>query len=227
MERPAHLLIQRRQVSPRKIAAISGALVFEAAAIYAVATGLTFSGIRLIPHTVQAEVLKAPPPKVQPVVLPQPQLVQPTVASVPPPEIQIQTPQPPPQITVAKMPPHPVMPAPVQMAAAPAPPAPPKPQGITAPVSIGGSHSCENEYPATAMRLNQEGTTAIKFTVNTDGSVSDAHVVNSSGHDTLDEAAIRCASSWRYKPALENGQPVAAPWTTNVQWKLQNGSTSM
>jgi len=224
MERPVHFIPQRRRFSPRSIAAISGAVVLEAAAIYVVATGLTFRGIRALPHTLEAEVMKVPPPRVEPVVQPPPQLVKPTVASVPPPEIQIQTPQPPPQITVAKMPPHPVVPPPVQTAAAPA--APPKPQGISAPVSIGGSHSCENEYPATAVRLNQEGTTSIKFTVNTDGSVSDVRVVGSSGHDTLDEAAIRCASSWRYKPALANGQPVQAPWTTNVQWKL-NGSTSM
>ena len=202
-------------------------MVFEAAAIYCVATGLTFSGMRAIPHTIQAQVLQAPPPKVVPVVQPPPELVKPTVASVPPPEIQIQTPQPPPQITVAKMPPHPVTPPPVQTAAVPAPPAPPKPQGISAPVSIGGSHSCQNEYPSSSQRLNQQGTTSIKFTVNTDGSVGDVQVVGSSGHDALDQAAIRCASSWRYKPALENGQPVAAPWTTNVQWKLQNGSTSM
>ncbi|HEX3429352.1 MAG TPA: TonB family protein [Rhizomicrobium sp.] len=228
MERPAHLLIQRpRQFTPRKIAAIAGAVVVDAVAIYVVATGLSFSVVRMIPHIVQAEVFQTPPPKVQPVILPPTQLVKPVTASVPPPEIQIQTPQPQPQITVAKMPPHPVMPAPVQTAAAPAPPSPPKPQGISAPVSIGGSHSCENEYPPSAQRLSQEGTTTIKFTVTTDGAVSDVQVVGSSGHDALDQAAIRCASSWRYKPALENGQPVPAPWTTNVQWKLQNGSTSM
>lgn len=228
MERPVHFIQQGRRFTPRTIVAISGAAVFDAAVIYFVATGLTFSGMRMIPHTIEAEVLRVtPPPKIEPVVVPQTQLAKPTIASVPPPEIQIQIQQPPPQITVAKMPPNPVMPPPVQTSAVPAPPAPPKPQGITAPVSIGGSHSCENEYPPSAQRLNQEGTTAIKFTVNTDGSVSDVHVVGSSGHDALDDAAIRCASSWRYKPALENGQPVQAPWTTNVQWKLQNGSTSM
>jgi protein TonB len=226
MERPAHFIQRRRQFSPRMIAAISGAVVLEAAVIHCVATGLTFRGIRVIPHTIEAQVLKAPPPKVETVVRPPPELVKPSVASVPPPEIQIQTQQPPPQITAAKMPPHPVMPAPVQTAAV-APPAPPKAQGITAPVSIGGSHSCESQYPPSAQRLSQQGTTSIKFTVETSGSVSDVHVVGSSGHDALDEAAVRCASAWRYKPALENGQPVSAPWTTNVQWKLQNGSSSM
>lgn len=228
MERPAHLLVQRpRRFTRGKIVAISGALVFEAAVVYMVATGLTFSGVRLIPHTLQVAVFQPPPPKVQPVVVPPTELVKPTVASVPPPDIQIQTQQPPPQITVAKMPPHPVMPATPQVAAVPAPPVAPKPQGISAPVSIGASHSCENEYPATAQRLNQEGTTGISFTVNTDGSVSDVQVASSSGHDTLDQAAIRCASNWRYKPAMQNGEPVAAPWKTNVQWKMQNGSSPM
>ena len=223
MERPAHIMIQQRDASS-KIAAFSGSLVLVAGAAFVVATGLTFSGARLIPHIVEAEVLKTPPPKVQPVVQPPPELVKPTVASVPPPQIQIQTQQPPPQITVAQMPPHPVVQQPV--AAAPAPPAPPKPQGISAPVSIGASHSCMNEYPAVAQRLNQQGTTSIKFTVNTDGSVSDVHVSGSSGHDMLDQAAIRCAQSWRYKPAVQNGQPVTAPWSTDVQWKLQNGGSS-
>lgn len=245
MERPAHLLIQRPpQFSPRMIAAISGAVVLDAALIYFVATGLTINAIRALPHTIQVEVLKTPmPPKVQPIVVPPTQLARPTVATVPQPVIQIQTPQPQPQITVAKMSPHPVVqppvptapgppapPAPAVAAAPPPPPpppAPPKPQPITEPVSIGGSHSCMNDYPAVAQRLNQQGTTTVGFTVDTDGSVSNVHVVSSSGHDMLDDAAVRCASSWRYKPAHQNGEPVQAPWTTNVQWTLQNGSSPM
>lgn len=227
MERPVHYLAQQRDASS-KVVALSGSMVLVAGAVFIIATGLSFTGVRLIPHIVQAEVIKTPPPKVQPIVQPPPQLVKPTVASVPPPQIEIQTPQPPPQITVAKMPPHPVVPVQTAAPPAPPPPAPPKPQGISAPVSIGASHSCENEYPPAAQRLNQEGTTSIKFTVNTDGSVTGVQVVGSSGHDMLDQAAIRCAQNWHYKPAMQNGQPVAAPWTTNVQWKLQNGgSTSM
>lgn len=223
MERPAHFLSQQRHVQS-KLVAFSGSLVIVAAAVFAVATGLTFTGVRLIPHTVNVEVIKSPPPKVQPIVQPPPELVKPTVAAVPPPEIQIETPPQQQTITATKMPPHPVV-QPVQTAPA-APPAPPKPEGISAPVSIGASHSCMNEYPAVAQRLNQEGTTSIKFTVNTDGSVSGVQVVGSSGHDTLDQAAIRCAQNWRYKPAMQNGQPVTAPWQTNVQWKLQNGGSS-
>jgi protein TonB len=227
MERPAHLTIPRRRVSLRHVAAISGALVLEAAALYVVVTALIFKDFQFFPQALQVEFLTKPP-EVRPVVLPQLKLINPPPPTVAPPEIQIQTPRPPPHIKVGKMPRHPVMPAPVvQIAGPPAPPAPPRPRGFTAPVSIGVSHGCEKQYPATAVRLYQQGTTTVRFTVNTDGSVSNVYVAKSSGHEMLDDAAIRCAWSWRYRPAFENGRPVPAPWTTNVQWKLRNGSASM
>jgi periplasmic protein TonB len=226
MERPGHLTVRTRRFSPRNVVAISGALLLEAAALYFVATSLTFDHFRFFTQALQVEFLTKPP-KEPPVVLPRLQLVEPPIPTVAPPEIQIQTPRPPPHIKLAKMTRHPVMPAAVvQVARLPVPPAPPKPQGITAPVSIGASHSCETRYPPTAVRLNQQGTTTIKFTVNTDGSVANVHVAKSSGHEMLDEAAIGCALSWRYRPALEEGRPVPAAWTTNVQWKLRNGSPS-
>jgi len=214
------------------VVAIAAALLLDAAVIYVVATGITFSGFSFIGHTVQLEFLKTRPPPVRPMVLPQLRLVEPPVPVVQPPEIEIQIPRPPPRITVAKV--HrrrPAVRAPVQMVAAPPPPPPPplppRPRGITAPVSIGGIHSCEHEYPAMAVRLNQQGTTTVRFTVNIDGSVSNVQVARSSGHPMLDDAAIRCAFSWRYRPALWNGRPIPAPWTTIVHWRLWNGYMPM
>jgi|SRR5579862_4464853 len=212
-------MIERQQrFSPGKIAAISGAVVLEAAAIFCVATGLKFPDGHATPGPIETRVLPTPQPKVQPVALPKVPLVRPETAAVPKPIIVIETPQPPPRILADRMPAHPVVPGQGQAAVAP-----PKLQGITAPVSIGASHSCTSQYPAIAQRLNQQGTTTLRFTVNTDGSVSNVDVANSSGHDALDRAAIRCASSWRYKPALVGGQPVSAPWTAIVRWKLGNG----
>lgn len=223
MERPTHLTVRTRRLSPRKFVAIMGACVLEVAVFYLIATGLTIRGIRYFPHTVVVDFFKTKPPPVRPVVLPRLTLVQPPVPVVSPPEIRIHTPKPPPRIRVARIRPHPAVSAPVQVAVVrpPAPP-PPKPRGITAPVSIGASHSCENEYPPLAVRLSQQGTTIVRFMVNTDGSVTNVQVARSSGHEILDEAAVRCAFAWRYRPALDNGHPVAAPWTTNVQWTLRN-----
>jgi protein TonB len=227
MERPAHLIVQRRRFPARDIAAIAGALLLETAVIYVLATSLRFSHFQFFTQPLDVEFL-ATPPKERPIVLPRLQLVPPPIPTVTPPEVQIETPRPPPRIRVARMARRPVMPAPVvQIVRLPAPAAPARPRGITAPVSIGASHTCERQYPPIAVRLNQQGSTIIRFTVNTNGSVSNVHVARSSGHEMLDDAAIRCAWSWRYRPAFENGWPVPAPWTTNVQWKLRNGSPSM
>lgn len=218
MERQEHWTTERRQpFSPRKIVAISGAIMLEAAAIYCVTTVLVFKGAPVVPHPIDIRILDTTPPKPKPFVL-QPQLANPTKVPVSRPYIVIDTPQPVPEATAGRMPFPPVTQTPVQTTGAQ-----PKLQGISAPVSIGASHSCVREYPAVAQRLNQQGTTTIRFTVNANGSVSNVQIARSSGHDALDRAAIRCASSWRYKPAIENGQAVLAPWTANVRWKLQGG----
>jgi protein TonB len=73
-----------------------------------------------------------------------------------------------------------------------------------------------------AVRLNQEGTSTVMIHVGTDGNVTSVQVVDSSGHDSLDDAAIRCISSrWHFKPALQNGVPVEGTKEMRVVWKLQ------
>jgi protein TonB len=71
-----------------------------------------------------------------------------------------------------------------------------------------------------SMRMKEEGTTTLAFTVNADGSVSGVSVATSSGSPRLDEAAISCASRWRYKAATQAGQAVSLPWKAAVQWVL-------
>lgn len=225
MERPAHWTvrraIQREQLRP---VAVACALLLEAAAIWWIATGLAFSGARLFPRVVLVEFFKTERPEPRPRPLPQLKFIPPPIPVVPEPDIQIQTPKPPPHVRVARMRPHPVVSPPVQMYVPPAPPpAPPRPRGVTAPVSIGAAHTCGSRYPLMAVRLNQQGTTTVRFMVNTDGSVSNVQIVRSSGHEMLDEAAIGCAYAWRYRPAFQDGRPVTAPWTTIVRWKLING----
>jgi protein TonB len=75
-------------------------------------------------------------------------------------------------------------------------------------------------YPPVAMRLGQEGTTVLGFTIAIDGSVQDVRVITSSGSEALDDAAMNVAACWHYKPALQNGQPIAAPWHAKVVWSL-------
>ena len=58
--------------------------------------------------------------------------------------------------------------------------------------------------------------------VGTDGNVTSVTIAESSGHDALDDASIRCISArWHFKPAMENGVPVEGTKEMRVVWKLQ------
>lgn len=68
----------------------------------------------------------------------------------------------------------------------------------------------------------------LEFTVTEAGAVADAKVLELSGYDDLDAAAIDCVDTWTYKPARLNGQLVAAPLRVIVVWALSshNGSVA-
>lgn len=212
MEQPTHDLrpFQTVQANPRRVVSLTAVALIHIAAIYALASGLASSLVQKGLEEIKAEVVKEKPPdlpKTPPP--PPPEMTKPPPPFVPPPDINLQTEAP----TTA-----------IQQVTSitPPPPAAAKPQAppITAPASIGRAHECQSRYPALAMRLNHEGSVLLGFTIEPDGSVSNAHVLQSSGHDELDQGAITCASNWHYKPAMQNGQPVAVPWQTKVTYKL-------
>jgi protein TonB len=152
------------------------------------------------------ETVKPPPP-------PPPELQKPPPPFVPPPDIVIQQEAAPTNtITVqSKV----ATPPPPKVVAAPA---------ISSPVlEAGGAGKCETSYyPPIAVRLNQTGTTTVNVRISADGSVEGVTVTNSSGHDSLDQAAVRCITgAWHYKPAIQNGQPVATTKAYAIVWKLQ------
>jgi TonB family protein len=92
--------------------------------------------------------------------------------------------------------------------------------GITAPTSSGKPHVCLEDYPAASVRRGEEGTSVLGFTIAADGTPQDIHIVTSSGSHDLDAAAARCASTWRYRPAMRHGEPVAVHWKAEVRWVL-------
>ncbi|HTK80192.1 MAG TPA: energy transducer TonB [Rhizomicrobium sp.] len=213
MEQPTHDLrpFQTTQANPRRVLSLSAVALIHVVAIYALASGLASSLVQKGLEEIKAEVVKEKPPdlpKTPPP--PPPEMVKPPPPFVPPPDINLQTEAP---TTAIQQ---------VTSITPPPPVAPPKPAApaITAPASIGRPHECQSKYPQLAMRLSHEGTVLLGFTVGPDGSVTNAHVLQSSGHDELDQGAISCAENWHYKPAMQNGQPVAVPWQTKVTYKL-------
>lgn len=210
MQQPEHLLrtantgsTSRRALS---IVIVAGLHVLVIAAFI---SGLANRVIEKLPEDIIAKVEppklpeKAPPPP------PPPKLEQPPPPYVPPPDIVIQSETAPTNTITTQS----------KIASVP----PPKPAGISAPALISGGAKCQSSYyPPIATRLNQEGTTTVAVHVGADGSVTGVEVTNSSGHDSLDQAALRCIQhEWHFKPAMQNGVPVQTTKQYAIKWQLQ------
>ena len=64
-------------------------------------------------------------------------------------------------------------------------------------------------YPATARRRAEQGTVTVRVLVAADGSVERAELAESSGFDSLDDAALETVRSrWRFVPARRDGVAV-------------------
>ena len=186
----------------------------------------------------EKEIIEAvkPPPKVQitltrpqpkPVAPPPPPKVQP---KPPPPKVvplKPQKPKPVPKVVEQAPTPAPspvVDTAPSAPAAAPAaPPAPPAPvvEKVTAPVA-GADYGDRPDpiYPEHAQEMGWEGKVLLKVHVQASGKPAAVTVAKSSGHQELDDAAVKAVTKWTFKPAMRGDTPtdgfVTVPITFNI-----------
>lgn len=213
MQQPEHLLrAQTPTFTPRRLVSLGVVGALHVLVILGFASGLAHHLVEKLPTDIIAKVETPKLPDVKPPPPPPPDLQKPPPPFVPPPDIVIQQ-EAPSQNTITVQ--H-------QVATLP-PPKPAEHVGITAPALISGGAKCQTSYyPPIAIRLNQEGTTTVKVHVDASGEVSGVDVVSSSGHDSLDNAAVKCVTAaWHFKPAMENGSPVATTKEYNIKWQLQ------
>ena len=64
------------------------------------------------------------------------------------------------------------------------------------------------KYPKSAAKEGRQGWTRFSFVIEKDGSVSNVIQLASSGSKDMNQAAIKALAKWKYKPAIENGEPV-------------------
>ncbi|WP_187770789.1 energy transducer TonB [Cognatilysobacter lacus] len=77
-------------------------------------------------------------------------------------------------------------------------------------------------YPREELLNGDTGTVLLEVLVEVDGRPLEVSISRSSGHRALDLAAKRAVlSSWRFKPAMRNGQAVQAIGLVPVEFKLQ------
>jgi protein TonB len=103
------------------------------------------------------------------------------------------------------------------------PPARAAPHGPTRGPVLLNLAQAQPVYPRAALRRGDEGVVVLSVDVGRDGTVLRVEVTQSSGHGALDRAAVRAAKKWRFRPALDNGRPVAARYVRTVRFKLLDG----
>jgi TonB family protein len=110
-------------------------------------------------------------------------------------------------------------------APAPAPPTPAPPSPPAARPSTGWppySILSDDDYPAAAIRAEEQGRVLYRITIGADGRVSDCTIAGSSGSAALDGATCRIMRSRaRFAAARDSeGRPVPDVRTGEITWRL-------
>jgi protein TonB len=78
----------------------------------------------------------------------------------------------------------------------------------------------EPEYPVAARRFGLKGAVTVGFIVQADGTVREA-VVESSTSERFESSALAAVRQWRFKPAADDGQPVAVRCRMTLRFELK------
>ncbi|MCH8684696.1 energy transducer TonB [Pedomonas mirosovicensis] len=211
-----------QQMSKGRIGALSVVIVIHIMLGWAFSAGLAPKFIKLIQGPIEVtEIEEAPPPEDEPP--PPPPELEEIPPYVPPPDLPIELPPPPApppitsQTTVKQVEP--------QRVTQPAPPTPavaPKPVNRVPAKGSRRNVISEDDYPSASLRAEEEGVTRVRFTINTEGRVSQCSVVESSGHPRLDEKTCDLIQRrFRFDPATADGKPVEETRTQSVKWQIR------
>lgn len=77
------------------------------------------------------------------------------------------------------------------------------------------------KYPADSRRKGKQGVTIVAYVVETDGSITDVHILKSSGTVELDKEAMRVVESMpKWIPGRHNGEPVRVNFKFPIRFRL-------
>ena len=95
------------------------------------------------------------------------------------------------------------------------------PAGVMAANRISGENP---KYPAMAKKAKIQGEVVLHAVISKQGNIESLHVV--SGPAMLRNSALDAVRTWRYKPYIQNGHPVAVDTIINVLYSLGGGPLS-
>ena len=77
------------------------------------------------------------------------------------------------------------------------------------------------DYPSQQRRDGVSGLVTVKCTIDVKGDVVEAEVVKSSDH-AFDDPAIAALKKWKFKPAKQDGSPVAIKVNIPIKFNLES-----
>jgi protein TonB len=83
-------------------------------------------------------------------------------------------------------------------------------------------HNPRPVYPQASRSLGEQGQVRLRVHVNTDGTVLELAVAQSSGHERLDKAALSAVRAWRFQPAQRQAQQADAWVLVPISFALRS-----
>jgi len=81
-------------------------------------------------------------------------------------------------------------------------------------------HNREPIYPDAAARRGEQGMVILLIQVTPEGLPDVVDVAQSSGFTLLDRAARDAVATWRFVPAVRDGQPIPSSMALRIQFQL-------
>jgi len=113
-------------------------------------------------------------------------------------------------------------------ATSPAPAAAPVGAGASAParVELPSSDAAYLQnpppaYPPLSRRLGEQGKVQVRVLIGPDGLPQQARIHRSSGHERLDQVALKTVMQWRYVPGKRAGNPEAMWFDIPINFVLE------
>jgi protein TonB len=222
----------RNQMSSNRTAAIIIVALIHIALGYALVTGLAYNVLKKAAEDLKTFDVEEepPPPPEEPPPPPDTNTPPPPQIVAPPSIVQINNPAP---VMVTT----PVISPVVITPRAEAPTTKSCPGGMTVAISQAcppvvskaakakanlNSLFSTDDYPQSAIRNEEQGTTAVRLSVGTDGRVTDCSISASSGSTALDNATCNIIRRRaRYTPAQDQaGNPIGGSDTARIRWEL-------
>jgi periplasmic protein TonB len=195
---------------------------------WALVNGLAQRLVEVIKSPLETKIIeevKPPPPPPPENLPPPPKFAPPPPSFVPPPEVNV-NPPPTPQATITTTtvaPPPTVVTVQPTVTAPAAPPAPPV-QAVRTEPKLDFNVCEKPEYNAAARRAEAQGSVTVLYTMDTNGSISNATVEKSSGptreHKQLDRLTIEAVTACKGRPGTVDGKPEKLTSRVTYVWKI-------